>query len=95
MKSSRMSDMRSSKRVEVPFYKIDQETVESVETKLDRVSKFIASLKSTLEWTLESIRNASENAGTKFKTKEYLLEQEPFIKAKEELEKYLMREEEL
>ena len=43
-----MSDMRSSKRVEVPFYKIDQEVVESVETKLDRVSKFIASLKSNL-----------------------------------------------
>ena len=46
MKSSRMSEMRSSRRVEVPFYKIDQEVVESVETKLDRVSKFIASLKS-------------------------------------------------
>ena len=30
MRSSRMSDMRSSKRVEIPFYKIDQEVVESV-----------------------------------------------------------------
>ena len=40
--------MRASRKVEVPFYKIDQEVVESVETKLDRVSKFIASLKSKI-----------------------------------------------
>lgn len=47
MISSRMSELRMSRKVEVPFYKVDQDAVESVETKLDRVSKFIASLKST------------------------------------------------
>lgn len=46
MRSSRTSELRMSRKVEVPFYKIDQEVVESVETKLDRISKFIASLKS-------------------------------------------------
>ena len=49
MRSSRLSDMHASRKVEVPFYKLDQVVVESVETKLDRVSKFIASLKSTVD----------------------------------------------
>ena len=46
MRSSKMSEISSSKKIEIPFYKVDPQVVESVEYKLDRVSKYIASLKS-------------------------------------------------
>jgi|LakMenE01Jun11ns_1017448.scaffolds.fasta_scaffold5858221_1 hypothetical protein len=43
MRSSRSSELRQSRNIEIPIYKAKIETAEG---KMDRISKYIASLKS-------------------------------------------------
>jgi hypothetical protein len=45
MRSSRSSELRQSRNIEIPIYKAKIETAEG---KMDRISKYIASLKSIL-----------------------------------------------
>jgi predicted translin family RNA/ssDNA-binding protein len=45
MRTSRSSEMRQSKSIEIPIYKAKVETAEG---KMDRISKYIASLKSIM-----------------------------------------------
>lgn len=55
---------------------------------MDRISKYIASLKRNMKLN-------SQTLGYKWKIKEFLLEDPNYIKFRTELERYMMREEEL
>ena len=55
---------------------------------MDRISKYIASLKRNMKLN-------SQTLGYKWKIKEFLLEDPNYIKLRTELERYMMREEEL
>ena len=57
---------------------------ETNENKLDRISKYIASLKRNMKLN-------SQTLGYKWKIKEFLLEDPNYVKLRTELENYTMR----
>ena len=67
---------------------------DTVENKLDSISKFVASLKSNLfTINLESMKNHSDNSSIDFKTKDFLMGEPEYLKLREQVERFRMREE--